>query len=464
MKYCYKIALINYLFDASYDNVRYFDTDAARDAYFNAKITSWQSLGVNFNAGDLFETVQNIRVPEYGNLINLLSKNYAVVQRQTCDDDYRNPVDDNTAPRLYYFVKRSTQRVGGSIDVQLELDVIMTFINSVNIAPALIERAHLPRFIKDGDKYKFNATAASPLYERESVKSIAQRLTSRVAFKYQINTDKLTELADRFNNWIADNVLSWVYIYLSPTKIEGYKQGQGTEKTAEDVLFIQYASNYAPFNQPYAVLCYPIMKTDKKLKIKTMYADDVWAEYDVSNLFGFERLKVINQELEAKLLTIKTSSFPPFPAMTYTHGIADREGFEIANNGDLIMYAHYNGAEGNFDTIAPFVEGIFTGGGYGVLNITGQAVANGFYSQKNHARQTKLHKGGNHGRAQSRTKPKITFGGRQDVTRQRRNGVFRLRRAEARKRRSTLYYYRTLFTRRNTALYPRRARRYRRNI
>lgn len=74
MKYCYKIALINYLFDASYDNVRYFDTDAARDAYFDAKITSWQSLGVNFNAGDLFETVQNIRVPEYGNLINLLSK------------------------------------------------------------------------------------------------------------------------------------------------------------------------------------------------------------------------------------------------------------------------------------------------------------------------------------------------------------------------------------------------------
>lgn len=144
------------------------------------------------------------------------------------------------------------------------------------------------------------------------------------------------------------------------------------------------------------------MKTDKKLKIKTMYAEDVWAEYDVSNLFGFERLKVINQELEAKLLTIKTSSFPPFPAMTYTHGIADYEGFEIANNGDLIMYAHYNGTEGNFDTIAPFVEGIFTGGGYGVLNVTGQAVANGF-TAKNHARQADVYEGGNHGRAQSRT-------------------------------------------------------------
>lgn len=382
MKYCYKIALINYLFDASYENVRYFDTDAARDAYFDAKISSWQSLGVNFNAGDLFETVQNIRVPDYGNLINLLSKNYAVVQRQTCDDDYRNPVDDNTAPRLYYFVKRSTQRVGGSIDIQLELDVIMTFINSVNIAPALIERAHLPRFIKDDDKYKFNATAASPLYERESVKSIAQRLTSRVAFKYQINTNKLTEFADQFNNWIADNVLSWVYIYLSPTKITGYKQGQGTDKTTEDVLFIQYADQYAPFNQPYAVLCYPIMKTAKSLKIKTMYADEVWATYDVSNLYGFERLKVLNQELEAKLLTIKTSSFPPFPAMTYTQGLADREAFEIDNDGNLIMYASYGGTAGNFDTVAPFVEGIFTGGGYGVLNVTGQAVANGFYSQK----------------------------------------------------------------------------------
>ena len=382
MKYCYKIALVNYLFDASYENVRYFDTDAARDAYFDAKITSWQSLGVNFNAGDLFETVQNIRVPEYGNLINLLSKNYAVVQRQTCDDDYKNPVDDNTAPRLYYFVKRSTQRVGGSIDIQLELDVIMTFINSVNIAPALIERAHLPRFIKDGDKYKFNATAASPLYERESVKSIAQRLTSRVAFEYQINTNSVSFVASQFNDWIRDNVLAWVYIYLSPTKVQGYKQGDGTDNTTEDLLFIQYVNNNAPFNQPYAVLCYPIMKTDKKLKILTKVGT-AYKSYDVSNLFGFERLKVINQELEAKLLTIKISSVPPFPAQSYEMGEAENTAFQInPTTGNLEMFAKYNGDAGTFDKVTLFVESIYTGGGYGVLNVTGQAVANGFYSQK----------------------------------------------------------------------------------
>lgn len=382
MKYCYKIALVNYLFDASYENVRYFDTDAARDAYFDAKITSWQSLGVNFNAGDLFETVQNIRVPEYGNLINLLSKNYAVVQRQTCDDDYRNPVDDNTAPRLYYFVKRSTQRVGGSIDIQLELDVIMTFINSVNIAPALIERAHLPRFIKDGDKYKFNATAASQLFERESVKSIAQRLTSRVAFEYQINTNSVSFVANQFNDWIRDNVLAWVYIYLSPTKVQGYKQGDGTDNTTEDLLFIQYVNNNAPFNQPYAVLCYPIMKTDKKLKILTKVGT-AYKSYDVSNLFGFERLKVINQELEAKLLTIKISSLPPFPAQSYEMGEAENTAFQInPTTGNLEMFAKYNGDAGTFDKVTLFVESIYTGGGYGVLNVTGQAVANGFYSQK----------------------------------------------------------------------------------
>lgn len=382
MKYCYKIALINYLFDASYDNVRYFDTDTARDAYFDAKITSWQSLGVNFNAGDLFETVQNIRVPEYGNLINLLSKNYAVVQRQTCDDDYKNPVDDNTAPRLYYFVKRSTQRVGGSIDIQLELDVIMTFINSVNIAPALIERAHLPRFIKDGDKYKFNATAASPLFERESVKSIAQRLTSRVAFEYQINTNSVSFVANQFNDWIRDNVLAWVYIYLSPTKVQGYKQGDGTDNTSEDLLFIQYVNNNAPFNQPYAVLCYPIMKTDKKLKILTKVGT-AYKSYDVSNLFGFERLKVINQELEAKLLTIKISSLPPFPAQSYEMGEAENTAFQInPTTGNLEMFSKYNGDAGTFDKVTLFVESIYTGGGYGVLNVTGQAVANGFYSQK----------------------------------------------------------------------------------
>lgn len=382
MKYCYKIALVNYLFDASYENVRYFDTDTARDAYFDAKITSWQSLGVNFNAGDLFETVQNIRVPEYGNLINLLSKNYAVVQRQTCDDDYKNPVDDTTAPRLYYFVKRSTQRVGGSIDIQLELDVIMTFINSVNIAPALIERTHLPRFIKDGNKYKFNATAASPLYERESVKSIAQRLTSRVAFEYQINTNSVSFVASQFNEWIRDNVLAWVYIYLSPTKVQGYKQGDGTDNTTEDLLFIQYVNNNAPFNQPYAVLCYPIMKTDKKLKILTKVGT-AYKSYDVSNLFGFERLKVINQELEAKLLTIKISSLPPFPAQSYEMGEAENTAFQInPTTGNLEMFAKYNGDAGTFDKVTLFVESIYTGGGYGVLNVTGQAVANGFYSQK----------------------------------------------------------------------------------
>lgn len=382
MKFCYKIALINYLFNASYDNVRYFDTDAARDAYFDAKITSWQSLGVNFNAGDLFETVQNIRVPEYGNLINLLSKNYAVVQRQTCDDDYRNPVDDNTAPRLYYFVKRSTQRVGGSIDVQLELDVIMTFINSVNIAPALIERAHLPRFIKDGDKYKFNATSASPLYERESVKSIAQRLTSRVAFEYQINTNSLAFVANQFNEWIRDNVLAWVYIYLSPTKVQCYKQGEETDKISDDLLFIQYANINAPFNQPYAVLCYPIMKTDKNLKILTKVGE-AYKAYNVSNLFGFERLKVLNQELEAKLLTIKISSMPPFPAQSYEMGEAENTAFQInPTTGDLEMFAKYKGDAGRFDEVTLFVKSIYTGGAEGILNITGQLVPNGFYSQK----------------------------------------------------------------------------------
>ena len=321
-------------------------------------------------------------MPEYGNLINLLSKNYAVVQRQTCDDDYKNPVDDNTAPRLYYFVKRSTQRVGGSIDVQLELDVIMTFINSVNIAPALIERAHLPRFIKDGDKYKFNATAASPLYERESVKSIAQRLTSRVAFEYQINTNSVSFVANQFNDWIRDNVLAWVYIYLSPTKVQGYKQGDGTDNTSEDLLFIQYVNNNAPFNQPYAVLSYPIMKTDKKLKILTKVGT-AYKSYDVSNLFGFERLKVINQELEAKLLTIKISSLPPFPAQSYEMGEAENTAFQInPTTGNLEMFAKYNGDAGTFDKVTLFVESIYTGGGYGVLNVTGQAVANGFYSQK----------------------------------------------------------------------------------
>lgn len=113
----------------------------------------------------------------------------------------------------------------------------MTFINSVNIAPALIERAHLPRFIKDGDKYKFNATAVSPLYERESVKSIAQRLTSRVAFQYQINKNPVEYIAANFNEWIRDNVLAWVYIFVSPTKIEGYKQGEGTERRRKTLYF-----------------------------------------------------------------------------------------------------------------------------------------------------------------------------------------------------------------------------------
>lgn len=338
MKYCYKIALINYLFDASYDNVRYFDTDAARDAYFDAKITSWQSLGVNFNAGDLFETVQNIRVPEYGNLINLLSKNYAVVQRQTCDDDYRNPVDDNTAPRLYYFVKRSTQRVGGSIDIQLELDVIMTFNNSTN-AYGVIERAHLERFINPpaiAEKSKiFNNAPTSPLFEREQFRNLPQRLISRTRIKWQTigGSDSAA-----FNDFLYENVLAWVYVYLSHSDYSYINKGQ-TEKsefyfntylTAEDVFG-------AAIVQPYAIVAYPIYNANTT---KRIYVKPEGKEQYLIDAEGFNEFEKLNRNdgFTGKVLNIKISPFPPFNVGEYTKGDA-AGSFNVDTSGNLILNA-----------------------------------------------------------------------------------------------------------------------------
>lgn len=338
MKYCYKIALINYLFDASYENVRYFDTDAARDAYFDAKISSWQSLGVNFNAGDLFETVQNIRVPDYGNLINLLSKNYAVVQRQTCDDDYRNPVDDNTAPRLYYFVKRSTQRVGGSIDIQLELDVIMTFNNSTN-AYGVIERAHLERFINAPadapNTVIYNNEPTSPLFEREQFRNLPQRLLARTRVRWKVNTAQ--EDGADINDFLNDNIQSWVYVYLSHSDYK-YLKLEDTVETKSEFYFNSYLTSDDVFGgaivQPYAIIAYPIYAAGSDKKIYAKSNNTKW----LIDAEGFDEFEKLNRTdgFSAKVLNMKISPFPPFNVGDYIKGNEDGS-YNFDADGNLIL-------------------------------------------------------------------------------------------------------------------------------
>lgn len=338
MKYCYKIALINYLFDASYDNVRYFDTDAARDEYFDAKITSWQSLGVNFNAGDLFETVQNIRMPEYGNLINLLSKNYAVVQRQTSADDYRNPVDDKTAPRLYYFVKRSTQRAGGSIDVQLELDVIMTFNNSTN-AYGVIERAHLERFINAPvdapNTVVYNNEPTSPLFEREQFRNLPQRLIARTRVRWKVNTAQ--ENGADINDFLNDNIQAWVYVYLSHSDYK-YLKLEGAAETKSEFYFNSYLTADNVFGgaivQPYAIIAYPIYAAGSDKKIYAKSNNTKWL-IDAEGFDEFEKLNRIDG-FSARVLNIKISPFPPFNVGDYIKGNEDGS-YNFDADGNLIL-------------------------------------------------------------------------------------------------------------------------------
>lgn len=193
----YQIALTNAIFDDTYRNVLRFDTRAEQEAYFNVNTLFANAPYCNFNVGSLnaSRVVIDYGDRENVDLNELMNNNYCIVKDTT---------PGATLKYYYYFVKIAQQENGNRLSCDLELDVYQTYYIDLTFGDCTIARAHLNRFIDNGDNtVSFDATPSSKLFEREEIQDLPKRLIGRHRIKCG-------------NNFVDDKIICWMYIYLDP--------------------------------------------------------------------------------------------------------------------------------------------------------------------------------------------------------------------------------------------------------
>ncbi len=240
----FKAVLLNTKFDREYRNILRFDTRQAQEKYFRLPSIFFNAEYINFNAGSLLETTMIYRIRENESLNDILSKNYCIVQDLN---------ENRSLQYYYYFIRNAMQDAGGQVKLWLELDIFQTYYIDLNFTPCNIQRAHLNRFVDAGDgKVKFDGGIDSKLFEREDVRNVAKRLTKRTRLDLYPKND--------LGNWLNENVLGWLYIFIDPTHKFTLQEFNLNGETFELQIpkIANISSGAIPSN--ISVLCYPILK------------------------------------------------------------------------------------------------------------------------------------------------------------------------------------------------------------
>lgn len=255
----YEMALIDNQFDYNNVNTRWFNSQLEQQTWFENKISAsnapFKALKAP-NINSLMNTQQIYFAPPNIDLNSLLSKNYAVIKS----------TEGETTKYYYYFILSSQVGSDNQIICDLKLDTIQTyrFDPNINIPPCLIRRAHLNRFIDNGDgTVSFDGTPESPLFEQEDLRNLAKILKTRK--KINLNSSENSEI----DSWVKENIYGWLYVYVQTNNLTG-NRGSGNDEMAKKIKY-NYGDNDGItshyFLAPYAVFCAPILKKDCSIKI-----------------------------------------------------------------------------------------------------------------------------------------------------------------------------------------------------
>ena len=319
----FDLILCNTIFDKENDNVLLFNSKAEMQTYFNNLSDKQIIENINFNANDGINTTVYVRLSDGLSLFKLLNYNYCIVRQKDTNED------------LFYFIDKSYQDSSNQIRLDLKLDVFNSYIIDLifngKALNGLITRTHLNRFIKNGEDYILNFAEDSPLFEREQIKNVSQRVTAKQDLKSQID---LSAQNSNFNNWVNDNVVCWVYFYLS-ANVEYNFINQNNESQTRELTQLNYflkddtdttGDNRILSN--FVVLCAPIYKNNKRIKFSK---DSSSSQYEW-NIYAIRQILNLNNKY-ANVQSIKFSKMPPFPLYNY------EENVDYSINNNLIFYA-----------------------------------------------------------------------------------------------------------------------------
>lgn len=328
----YQIALTNVDFDNSYENCVRFDSRAEQEAYFKCNTLFADAPVVNLDFGTLLNTRVTVKkdvVPT-----KLMGYNYLIVK------DTSEKKDLNY---LYYFIKDIYYDTDDQVILDIELDVMNTYLLDVNFSDCFIEKAHLNRFIDNGDDtVSFDGSADSKLFETEEFQDVPKRLTKRTRVDLTFTGNETVD------NWLKDHVAYWVYIFLDKNHKYSFKKfGDNSDTTITEY---PDTTSYLNYTYDYTFIAYPIMKSGH------LYVENNGIKYDMRKtaLTFFEAL---NTGVKSYYYNIKFSLVPPI------YHVNNVTPYLSGNSLVLSTSDKYVGGSTVFATYSPSLngDGLFCG-------------------------------------------------------------------------------------------------------
>lgn len=334
----YKIGLCNVFWNKNGIDTKYFNDVEAQKNYFLNKINGGANLSplINFNINDNITTVVTYQDNSERTIEELIACNYAVILK------YNTETNEIISTR--YFFAKVSQLSGRQMRVELDLDDLQTnyFRYKNNIAPCIINRAHLNRFIDNGDNtISFDLRPQSHLFDIEN-EDFTKILTKRTELKIFYKNEAIT-------NWINENIAFWVYVFIdknhtynvknpndnSASTINGnlgcIKYGKKTTlSTGANVIF-----DNGTYISETACLFYPVYKNNGTIT-HSIYVKDKTGNFQISiDSLGYNEFRELNENASY----IFTSKISPLALLDFE---TTQTTFEIINNDLIITSGTYN--------------------------------------------------------------------------------------------------------------------------
>lgn len=147
-----KVKLVNVLWNGDYSDVVDFESDSARDSWFD----SLQGFSVELTQAARIVPESYVKLPIPYDVMaryNYLYINMPFATSESAPLDYEN---DNGKRRWYFFVQDVAYLAPNSTQVFLTLDVWTNFHNDIEITYLMLERGHAPVAYSDTNEYLRN--------------------------------------------------------------------------------------------------------------------------------------------------------------------------------------------------------------------------------------------------------------------------------------------------------------------
>ena len=289
-----KIVFTNVLMTNDYDIGIYFKDEIERNQYFNIP--------------SIFDAQPEFNFSISGGLTTTLYWNQATFLN-TSILDFNYCIIDINKRYYFYFIDKATCITSNQYQINLELDVITTYLPSLNFEDCFIERAHAPRwYTTDNINYKFNFSTNSPLLRKSE--------QYKQYLKQQIPLHRTYDNVSNVNNFERTRYL-YIFAKLKDDEkgiIYNYGQGQS-------------------FQYPFKVYCIPYTSIQNNN-----------AEFYVS-INGGESKKIATNLTEATMplilstaliIGVTYSDYSPFPDSTNVVEDTTTNKYTLSFNNDTL--------------------------------------------------------------------------------------------------------------------------------